>query len=98
MENNYIELNRDSWDKRTEVHLRSDFFNVPAFLNGKNSLPQLDLELLGDIKNKNVLHLQCHFGQDTISMARMGATVTGVDLSNKAIEAARDFNSQLKLN
>ncbi len=86
---NYLEINRDSWNNRTETHLNSEFYDLKAFLNGKSSLNDIELNLLGDINGKSILHLQCHFGQDSISLARMGANVIGADLSDKAIEAAK---------
>jgi ubiquinone/menaquinone biosynthesis C-methylase UbiE len=52
-------------------------------------LNSIELELLGDVSGKTILHLQCHFGQDSISLSRLGASVTGVDLSDKAIESAQ---------
>ncbi len=85
---NYLEINRQSWNNRTDSHLNSEFYDVANFKKGKSSLNSIELELLGDLKNKTILHLQCHFGQDTISLHRLGATVTGVDLSDKAIESA----------
>ncbi len=88
---NYIEINKQSWNKRTAVHLTSDFYDVAGFLEGNTSLNDIELGLLGDIKGKSVLHLQCHFGQDTLSLGRLGATVTGVDLSDKAIESANEL-------
>ncbi len=91
---NYIEINRYSWNRRTEVHLNSEFYDVPGFLEGKSSLKEIELDLLGDLEGKTVLHLQCHFGQDTISLARMGAKVTGVDLSDIAINNARKLSQQ----
>ncbi|KAA3633863.1 MAG: SAM-dependent methyltransferase, partial [Bacteroidetes bacterium] len=95
MSQDYLEKNKDSWNKRTAVHLESDFYENEAFLKGKNPLDDIVMNMLGDIKGKTVLHLQCHFGQDTLQMARMGAKVTGVDLSDKAIEAARNINDQM---
>ena len=65
---NYIAINKHSWNNRTETHLKSDFYNVEGFMKGKTSLNPIELELLGDIKGKSILHLQCHFGQDTISL------------------------------
>ena len=88
-EEDYLEINRNSWNQRTLAHLKSDFYDVPGFLKGKQSLKEIELNLLGDLKGKSVLHLQCHFGQDSISMARLGAKVTGVDLSDLAIDNAR---------
>ena len=86
---NYIEFNRNSWNKKVEYHLKSDFYFVEEFIAGRTSLNEPELKLLGDIKGKKILHLQCHFGQDSISLARMGAEVTAVDLSDKAISEAR---------
>ena len=91
LEENYIEINRQSWNKRTETHLKSEFYDLDNFLKGKSSLNDIELKLLGDIKGKSILHLQCHFGQDTISLGRLGADITGVDLSDKAIESAKQI-------
>ncbi|NQD71961.1 class I SAM-dependent methyltransferase [Sphingobacterium shayense] len=97
---NYIEINRKSWDNRVDTHLKSAFYNLDKFVNGESSLNDIELNLLGKVKGKKILHLQCHFGQDTISLGRMGASVTGVDLSEKAIQSAKqivkDINSQEK--
>lgn len=99
-EQNYIEINRQSWNNRTDTHLKSEFYDLDGFLKGKTSLNEIELNLLGNIKGKTILHLQCHFGQDSISLSRLGADVTGVDLSNKAIESAKqiakDTNSNSK--
>ncbi len=88
-ESNYIEINRQSWNNRTEAHLKSEFYDMENFMKGKSSLNCIELELLGDLTNKTILHLQCHFGQDTISLSRLGAEVTGIDLSDKAIKSAK---------
>lgn len=90
-ENNYIEINRNSWNNRTDVHLKSEFYDLENFMKGKSSLNDIELHLLDDIKGKTILHLQCHFGQDSISLSRLGAEVTGVDLSDKAIERAKQL-------
>jgi len=95
---NYIEINKNLWNKKTEIHYESDFYDVESFKKGKNSLNLIELELLGDVKGKKILHLQCHFGQDTISFARLGAKATGVDLSDKAIEKARQLNDEVGTN
>ncbi len=92
----YLKINKDSWNKRTEVHVQSEFYDNESFLKGRNSLNSIELDLLGDVKGKSILHLQCHFGQDSISLARMGAKVTGVDLSDAAIDFARDLSKQCK--
>lgn len=88
---NYLEINKKSWNGKVESHLKSDFYFVDEFLQGRTSLNSIELELLGDVEGKSILHLQCHFGQDSISLSRMGAKVTGIDLSDKAIEAGRDL-------
>ena len=88
-EHNYLEINRESWNNRTDIHLKSEFYDQEHFIKGKTSLNDIELKLLGNIKGKSILHLQCHFGQDTISMNRLGAKVTGVDLSDKAINTAK---------
>lgn len=88
---NYIEINRQSWNSRIETHIKSEFYDLDGFLKGRSSLNDIELNLLGDIKGKSILHLQCHFGQDTISLSRLGAEVTGVDFSDKAIESARQI-------
>jgi SAM-dependent methyltransferase len=88
LEDNYLEVNRTSWNNRTEVHISTDWYNIPAFIAGESSLKEIELGLLGDLSNQSALHLQCHFGMDTISLERLGAKATGVDLSNRAIEEA----------
>lgn len=92
-----IEANKELWNKRTAAHVASDFYDNNSFLSGKSTLNQFELDLLGDVKGKSVLHLQCHFGQDTISLQRLGGKCTGVDFSNTAIDAARKINAELKL-
>lgn len=95
MEDKYLEINKDSWNKRTEVHFDSSFYDNESFKNGRSSLNQIELDLFGDLKGKSVLHLQCHFGQDTLSLERLGAKVTGVDLSNVAIDKANELAKEL---
>lgn len=94
---NYLDINRHTWNQKTEVHLQSDFYDLQSFKNGRNTLNSIELELLGDVRGLNILHLQCHFGQDTLSLARMEASVTGADLSDRAIEEARKLNAGLGL-
>ncbi len=93
----YIQTNKILWNKKTAIHIHSDFYDNENFLKGKTSLKDIELALLGNIKGKKILHLQCHFGQDTLSLARMGAQVTGVDLSDAAILEAQKLATQLKL-
>ena len=93
----YININKEAWNKRTKVHVDSKFYDVDAFKSGKSSLNNIELEQLGSVAGKSLLHLQCHFGQDTLSWARLGAKVTGVDLSTEAIEQANKLKSELAL-
>ena len=99
MENHqdYIKINKQTWNNKTDVHITSDFYDVASFLNGKSSLNDIELQLLGNVQGKKILHLQCHFGQDTLSLVRLGAIVTGIDLSDKAIERAQEFAKKLEL-
>jgi 2-polyprenyl-3-methyl-5-hydroxy-6-metoxy-1,4-benzoquinol methylase len=99
MENqpDYIKINKQTWNNKTQVHIDSEFYDNDNFLKGKSTLNSIELEHLGDVKGKTILHLQCHFGQDSLSLARLGAKVTGVDFSEKAIEKAKGFNSKLNL-
>ncbi len=90
----YIGINKKSWNERTPLHVKSDFYNVAGFLEGNTSLNDIELNLLGEIRNKSILHLQCHFGMDSISLARMGAKVTGVDFSDTAIAQAGILNDE----
>ncbi len=91
----YLEINKKSWNRKTDIHIESDFYDNENFLKGKSSLNKIELDLFPELKGKKVLHLQCHFGQDTISMARLGADVTGVDLSDQAVKRARELAAKV---
>jgi ubiquinone/menaquinone biosynthesis C-methylase UbiE len=94
----YIDINKRLWNKKTEIHYDSDFYDVDSFIKGKDSLNPIEIGLLGEIKGKRILHLQCHFGQDTISLARHGALPTGIDFSDNAIEKAIKLNELINTN
>jgi hypothetical protein len=68
--------NRALWNARVPHHVGSRMYDVEGFIAGRSSLTAIELDLLGDVRDQRVLHLQCHFGQDTLSLARMGAHVT----------------------
>ncbi|TFH15737.1 class I SAM-dependent methyltransferase, partial [Candidatus Bathyarchaeota archaeon] len=87
----YYETNKRRWNELVDIHAKSKEYDLENFIAGKNSLHRVELEKLGDVKGKRLLHLQCHFGLDTISWARLGAKVTGVDFSETAIELAREI-------
>lgn len=88
---NYIEKNQKAWNQKATHHFDSEFYDVAAFIDGKTSLNDIELSIIGDIKGKRILHLQCHFGQDSIALSRLGAQVIGIDFSEKAIELAKDL-------
>jgi SAM-dependent methyltransferase len=90
----YLSVNRQHWDSTVAAHLKSDFYNVKGFLSGTCCLNSIELDLLGDVSSLRILHLQCHFGLDTLSLARRGAEVTGVDFSPEAIAAARKLSAE----
>src|ERR1700751_4336178 len=94
-ESEWFALNRASWNARTPVHLRSRFYGLEAFKAGKCSAKPVEAEQVGDVRGKSLLHLQCHFGIDTLSWARLGARVTGADLSPAAVELARSLADEL---
>lgn len=93
----YFETNKNTWNEKVTVHLKSDFYDLEAFKKGESSLNKFEIDALGDVSDKSLLHLQCHFGQDTLSWSRMGAKCTGVDLSENAIEQAKQLNTELEL-
>lgn len=86
-----MDANRASWDARVPVHAQSRFYDIPAFKEGRCSLQPVEIDEVGDVRGKSLLHLQCHFGMDTLSWARRGAVVTGVDFSAPAVETARQL-------
>ena len=92
-----MEAIRRNWNERVPVHAKSDFYHLNGFKGGKSSLNSIELEEVGDVAGKSMLHLQCHFGLDTMSWARLGAKVTGVDFSEEAIALARSLSEELDI-
>ena len=80
--------NEAHWDERVATHLESAFYDVDAFLGGRCPLKPADLALMGDVQGKRLVHLQCHFGMDTLGWARRGALVTGLDFSAEGVRTA----------
>ena len=93
----YININKIAWEKRTPIHINSNFYNHQNFKTGECSLNEIELRALGNLKNKTLLHLQCHFGQDSISLARRGANVTAVDFSESAIREAVKTSTEVNV-
>ena len=88
----YVRANRENWNERVGRHVEAKLYDVPGFLSGRCTLHSVDLKALGDVTGKRILHLQCHFGLDSLSLARMGGIVTGVDFSDTAIQKARELS------
>jgi len=97
MTEDWLQANRAHWDERTPIHVRSEFYDVPGFLAGKTSLRPFELEEVGDVAGRDLVHLQCHFGLDTLSWARGGARVAGLDFSGAAIAGARRLTERAGL-
>jgi SAM-dependent methyltransferase len=96
--NEYIETNRRHWDELVGFHLRAtSTYDVESFKRGRSTLMAVEREEVGEVRGKTLLHLQCHFGMDTLSWAREGAVVTGVDFSPEAIKVARSLAEELAI-
>ena len=92
-----LRSNRELWDAWTKIHVASAFYDVASFRSGERPIRLADYEReeVGRVEGRTLLHLQCHFGMDTLSWARLGATVTGIDFSGEAISAARELAADL---
>lgn len=91
----YFETNKSRWNRLVKIHQESAFYDIESFKKGKSSLNFIELEEVGEVRGKSLLHLQCHFGMDTISWARLGARAVGVDFSENAIELARSLSAEM---
>lgn len=89
-----LELNRTFWDEATRMHTRGNVYGVEDFKAGACRLHRVEVEEVGDVRARRLLHLQCHFGLDTLSWARRGAVVTGVDFSPEGIACARRLSAE----
>jgi SAM-dependent methyltransferase len=95
---NWRALNQANWDERVQIHLDApDAYNLDALRAGTDRLDPIAAEILGPVDGKRILHLQCHFGMDTLVLAQQGATVTGLDFSPPAIAKARSLATELGL-
>jgi SAM-dependent methyltransferase len=91
------EVNRAWWDERVPIHVGSTFYDVEGFRAGGSSLRPFEVEEVGDVGGKRLVHLQCHFGLDTLSWARAGASVVGLDFSPPAVEAGTNLADEMGL-
>jgi 2-polyprenyl-3-methyl-5-hydroxy-6-metoxy-1,4-benzoquinol methylase len=88
-ETNWHDVNRANWDERVKIHLSAESYNLGPLRSGHSELTPIEESEIGLVDGLRVLHLQCHFGRDTLTLAQRGATVVGVDFSVPAIAAAR---------
>jgi 2-polyprenyl-3-methyl-5-hydroxy-6-metoxy-1,4-benzoquinol methylase len=95
--NEYLHVNRETWNTWTRLNYASEFYNVEGFKAGRMTLDPITLAGPGDVTGKALLHLQCHFGMDTLSWARRGAIVTGIDFSEEAITTAHALAEELNI-
>lgn len=91
----YTRINKKWWNDVTAIHASSKLYNLDRFKKGKTSLEAIELKEVGKVKGKKLLHLMCHFGMDTLSWARLGAVVTGVDISDSAIKIAKKISKEI---
>jgi SAM-dependent methyltransferase len=96
----YIAINRANWNDRAAIHFKDEAggYQIKEFLKGADILHPIEDREVGDLRGKRIAHLQCHFGLDTLCLARRGATCVGLDFSSIAIAAARQLQNQTKLN
>jgi SAM-dependent methyltransferase len=94
----YFQTNKATWNEKVKEHSKSEMYDLEAFKDGKISLMKYELEALKDVKGKSLLHLQCHFGQDTLSWSRLEANCVGVDISDEGVKLAQKLNEELNLN
>jgi len=90
-------LNRANWGERVAIHLEAPGYDLAPLRAGRGRLNAIEEAELGDVRGLRVLHLQCHFGADTLCLAQRGATVVGLDFSAAAIAAARQLTEELGL-
>jgi SAM-dependent methyltransferase len=93
----WLETNRANWDERVGYHLEAPSYDLRALRDGRGRLHPIEARELGDVRGKRILHLQCHFGRDTLTLAQQGAEVVGLDFSAPAIKAAETLAAELNL-
>lgn len=93
----YLDINKSGWNEVVPIHKKSELYDLENFKKGKNKLHKLEREELGDVKGKSILHLQCHFGMDSLSLEMLGAEVTGADYSEEGIKAATELRDEMNM-
>ena len=94
-EANWRAFNRANWDERVKIHLAAESYDLGPLRNGRGKLTPIEEAEIGPVDGLRILHLQCHFGRDTLTLAQHGATVVGLDFSVHAIAAARALATEL---
>src|SRR5437764_7986869 len=90
------EANRARWDERVAIHTASDYYDQDGFRRVKDVIRAFETAEVGEVTGRSLLHLQCHFGQDTLSWLHRGAAhVVGLDFSEPAVETARELAAEL---
>ena len=90
-----MEINRKRWGEKVQANQKSPVYDVQGFISGATTLLPIEVREVGDVAGKDLLHLQCHFGMDSLSWAREGGRVTGVDFSPESIKKARELSAQI---
>lgn len=93
----FFAANRATWDERVAIHLKDEtgMYRMADFRAGIDTLFPVEAAEIGDVTGRRLIHLQCHFGKDTLCLARRGAIVTGLDFSPVAITAARSLATEV---
>ncbi|MHB8359935.1 MAG: methyltransferase domain-containing protein [Thermoplasmataceae archaeon] len=91
------ETNKGLWDELASIHRESQFYDIDSFLKGRNRLREFEINELGNVKGKKIIHLMCHIGLDSLSLVRMGAEVTAIDFSGEAIKTGRELSEKTGL-
>ena len=89
------EFNRAGWDERVDLHLEAESYDLGPLRSGHGALTPIEEAEIGPVDGLHILHLQCHFGRDTLTLAQRGATVVGLDFSPRAIRVARTLAEEL---
>jgi SAM-dependent methyltransferase len=88
-------INQRLWDELAPLHAASSYYDVQSFLDGTETLEDTEVREVGEVAGKRLVHLMCHFGMDTLSWARRGASVTGLDFSAQAVDIATKLATQV---
>ncbi|HTD16699.1 MAG TPA: class I SAM-dependent methyltransferase [Chthoniobacterales bacterium] len=94
---NWLAANRANWDERVDLHLEAESYDLGLLRTGHGELTPIEEAEIGPVEGLHILHLQCHFGRDTLTLAQRGASVVGLDFSPRAITVARTLADELGL-